>query len=503
MMTPLASRVAARWWARQAQPAGDLAGVRTFVSEKPAKGIQDSLGDTTTHPPGETPKSDRDRAKPQRTDTRENLERHPPGNGSFNTPGMAAPSGNPRPTVTPRTTGVPGEQYGHPSKDGISPRRTATIPPYSDRQHEQKGEAKRYYKQYYRQNKGEIRMEAERHYKKVRHSPSFKKERKQRRDPKTEKKFRRIPSGGYTTQAERSKEYRDKAAAAIARFWHPDLGDGTVLRVEDPWVLVEAEDGTYEIDFMDFVQEAVVDGPESLDAFIALADAGFDNEGPASAARVADFYREVYTKGNNLDPGEGVQDLGAPGPRAPIKKYPDRDDKKPTELMNDLGSVDNNPGSAKVIPEGHGFANKTAMRTAAASRVAMRMAEILQDLDPGIAQKALKIHPKLKRSDPANDMYTFSVPGSAGGSYLVRVKIVRKGNVVDPQKADLLLACTCDFWRWQGPEHHASSQGYLYGATQGTAASPRDKDPKGRHRVCKHARAVLAVVQKWTLGPVR
>lgn len=419
---------------KAAKPAGEYSGIQTFVSEKPSKGIQDLSGDSTSHPPGESPKSDRDRAKPQRTDTKENLERHTPSNTVFNVPGPSDDAGpNPKTNITVRSPGTPGEEYGHPFKENIYPRRTAGLyPPYSDRQHDQRGDAKRYYKRYYRENKSKTKLRAEKRYKKLRHSPSFLRDKERRNNPMYEDRFHRLPAGGVRSPADRSKEYRE--------------------------------------------------------------------EHKVSSQRVAEtFYREVFTKGNNLDPGKGVQDLGRPSQYAPILRYPDTDhnSRSPAESMNNIREVDNNPGSAKVIPDGHGFENKKS-----SSRVAARAAEILRGVDRSVESSAKGLTIRVVSSDPTEGVYRFAVQGSKPSPYEVKVQAsTQSGETFST--ADIRVSCTCDFWRWQGPEHWAKVGGYLLGDPRGTAQRPLEKDPKGRNRVCKHAHSVLSKIQDWWAKPTR
>lgn len=478
------------------QPAGDLAGVRTFVSEKPAKGIQDSSGDTVNHPPGESPKSDRSRAKPQRTDTKENLERQPAGNWSYNAPGPSEPGSK----IHVRTPGTEGEQYGHPYKENVYPRRTEAglYPPFSERERKQQGNAKRYYQRYYRRNKSKVKLRAERRYKKVRKNPTFLRTRDKRQDKDFASRFKRLPSGGYRENADRAKDTRDKdkkATAPIA-FYHPDLGHGTVVLVDNPNLIVDMDGAQYEVDFFDFLTDVVFDGEDSINGFFNLADTVYDPV--ADAARVAGtFYRETFKPGVNMDRAPGAQDMGEPSPTSPTLRYPDTDknDVAPGHLLNDVHDVDNNPGSAKVIPSGHDFVNKEA----SAARVAMRLGDILSGVSPDIRSSAKGLHPHNPKSSA--DHYTFVVPG-AGDTYNVSlgVSTPEGGKFSD---SDFRVACTCEFWRWQGPEHWAKVGGYLYGEPTGKASNPTIKDPKGTNRVCKHALAVLGIVRKWGDNPPR
>ena len=486
-------------------PAGDLAGVHTFVSEKPFKGIYEPLGDTVEHLPGESPKSDRSRAKPQRTDTRENLERHTPANAVFNTPGPSEPGQK----IHVRSPGTPGEDYGHPFKLNIMPRRTeaALYPSYSEKQRSQKGLAKKYYKKYYLRHKSKMKAKAKRKYLRNKNKATFKKEKHRRNSQKYGWRFKRLPAGGYRSNADRARDTRKKkkSTGLSVPFTHPNYGAGNVLDVRDQEVLIEQTDpmggetlGTGTVPFFTFLHGVDFDTEEGLEAFFDLADADFNDEDPddVESLRLATFYRETFRPGDNLDPGDGVRDLGEPSPYSPTLPYPDtdRNNRAPAEMMNNISPTDNNPGSAKVIPSGHGFVNKEA----SAIRVAAKMAEILQGMDPGIQSRSLGINPKLQRSDVGNIIYSFKVPGSKGETYTVKVKgLPPSGSVRTLSKMDLKLSCSCDFWQYQGPEHWAKAGDYLYGKPRGTAAEPGVKDPGGKNRLCKHALATLGIIKKW------
>jgi hypothetical protein len=155
--------------------------------------------------------------------------------------------------------------------------------------------------------------------------------------------------------------------------------------------------------------------------------------------------------------------------------------------------VRDNPGSAKVIPEGHGFVNNTTRvaRLWEQSRVARRIHEILDGCDSDLHVKAAKVSYHPVRLDPERGVWLFNVAGSSGSNYRVRVKAIHKGNTRAVAKMDVKVSCSCPAWRWQGPEHHSTSGDYQYGPLQGTASVPVIKDPLNVHHACKHVVAVL------------
>ncbi len=179
---------------------------------------------------------------------------------------------------------------------------------------------------------------------------------------------------------------------------------------------------------------------------------------------------------------------GSPAPLVPTDRIPGN------SLPGEVNVVWDNPGSAKVIPDGKGFVNKQA----AFNRVALRISEIQEGCDPRVKELSQGLKPQTARFSPKSVMWLFNVPGSKG-DYRVRVKARPKGNTVTISKMDVQVSCTCPYWQWQGPEHWAKASGYLYGRPRGTAAKPGVKDPNGTHRACKHVLAVFDMMKNYTL----
>jgi hypothetical protein len=137
------------------------------------------------------------------------------------------------------------------------------------------------------------------------------------------------------------------------------------------------------------------------------------------------------------------------------------------------------------------------------AKVAKRIAEIHSECPEELHRRARGLDFDVARVDEKNATWLFNVKGKTG-NYRVRLKAVRKGSVKDLSKVDVKVSCSCDFWRYQGPEHWAKVGGYLYGSPRGTATVPSQTDPHGQHRACKHVLAVLSHVTEnhWSV-PVR
>jgi hypothetical protein len=61
-----------------------------------------------------------------------------------------------------------------------------------------------------------------------------------------------------------------------------------------------------------------------------------------------------------------------------------------------------------------------------------------------------------------------------------------EGSWEEDQGPRVKIKCDCAFFRWQGPETHASNGSYLVGTPKGSASSPSIKDPNKKNLTCKH-----------------
>ena len=241
------------------------------------------------------------------------------------------------------------------------------------------------------------------------------------------------------------------------QFPHEDDGEPTPA---DPYMIDPTDD--------DYIY-GTVDLPEDYSVMARVA-----------ARYVADFYRKT-------EPPK--MDAPAYDRASPFLWAENDNSEKKLEKVFAPKVVPNNPGSAKVIPEDSDFVNNKA---------AARISEVLAGTGDAIQAKATSLPVKMKRADPQKRVWLFDVTGSKE-PYRVKVKLLTKGNVVDPNKADVLVTCSCPFWQWQGPEYYAKEKGYLYGKPRGTAARPDMKDPGKQHGACKHVIAVLDRVSGFIL----
>lgn len=132
-------------------------------------------------------------------------------------------------------------------------------------------------------------------------------------------------------------------------------------------------------------------------------------------------------------------------------------------------------------------------------RVAATIDEILKGLSKDVLDRSGDVKVRLKDHPLPFDWDFMATSGDSKYEVSVRALTEEEGKVL-VKNADILVACSCPFWQWQGPEHHAKQGDYLFGKPRGTASKPTEKDPKGGHHVCKHVAKVLDTIRFYVIG---
>ena len=405
-----------------------------------------------------------------------------------------------------RTKGVPGDDSppaNEPAsstpvrRPGLSAATKGPQFPGTHRQHEQGGKAKRYYQKYYRKNRNRIKNRSRRWQRKWKDQMSHKNDQKRRE--KYPSRFKRLEDN-YRDPADRAKDWRNKQnkkatvenGMGVPVQYTPTGAEAYIVGLDDSSVTLHFVD-TPVNDSKSFPLEVLFNNlgfhsDLDIDIVYDQLDRVFDRESEdkVAAMYVADFLYEKRPP--NREPGQTF-DRASPSHHM----WPEHE---PTPGL-DTGTVWDNPGSAKVIPEGHDFENKADRYHKDASRIQ----EIMDRTDRTVHDSSLNVNPKLKRVDKDNRMWAFSVPGSKKGDvYTVRVKASAPADgVTDINKMDIKVSCSCPFWKWQGPEHWASRNEYLYGKPRGTASSPVVRDPNEKHWACKHVLSVLGKMKTFKI----
>jgi hypothetical protein len=198
------------------------------------------------------------------------------------------------------------------------------------------------------------------------------------------------------------------------------------------------------------------------------------------------------TRQDDIDHSEAKPTFRRPGPHVDDNKtkYPYRD------------KIPNRHNAALVEDVVQLYLLRTAhevtVELEAPVRVATKISDIENGLNPKVLDRSQTCTVETKRADPKNLRWIFTV-NCGNGPKMVRLKAERKGNVTALSKMDVTFSCSCKAWRWLGSEYHAKQDQYLDGKPTGTASTPDIKDPARVNRVCKHVAAVIGQSRKWSI----
>lgn len=183
---------------------------------------------------------------------------------------------------------------------------------------------------------------------------------------------------------------------------------------------------------------------------------------------------------------------------SPIHYMSSPDEKKGVPPGNGLPWMgeDSPPATSRVIPYTMTQDLVDNYSKYSNTRKAALISEILSNCGPEVIKGSKKVQFNRTRILPEKGMITYTVKGSKGEIYKIWLKAIRKGNVKAMAKMQVQVSCTCNFFRWSGPEHWAKQNKYLYGKPFGTASKPDMRDPSGKHWVCKHLYAILSEQSK-------
>ena len=496
------AKIVTTYWKGEPDPKAPSQGCYVTAALTPE---EESGWKTFGKPPGDSHEPDSALPSPP------NSRSKPTGKPYFMTPPSSdeAPEGKSLHKDRVRTLGVPGGD-DHPWVDNsnfsggyhqVRPDITASLDtvaamtgpqyPGTHKQKDQLAKAKMYYQKRYRMQKSKIKQRAKHWYSRYHNDSRLKADRKRREEHPDS--YSRKPGGGYHNPKDRSQDYRDKQEKHAGlefvpvRFWLQMTNQwGWFLGADPAFGSVEVEldvGGHKDLSMDQFFDEAVFESDEDIEQVFAYLDDLYDDHDPMSVT-AEEMGVLVRRQEDGVTPPDQRFNRGDELESTWPNKTPAEDfDAYRKEPMD-------NPGPGRMIPNDKDYVNKEASK----------ISEILDSCSSDIHSKSRGIQIKLRRVDPANLMWLFDVVGSKGEIYKVRVKAVPQGkNIRDVNKTDVMVSCSCPYWRWQGPEHHAQQKGYLLGRPVGLATRPDIKDPQGQHGACKHVLACLKRVSTFVL----
>lgn len=128
-------------------------------------------------------------------------------------------------------------------------------------------------------------------------------------------------------------------------------------------------------------------------------------------------------------------------------------------------------------------------------KVAIKLSELVAGTSQAVLGRSAKCSAKLKRADRKNLRWTFDV-NCGNDTHTVKVKAA-DGRATRVGKRDVRVACSCNFWRFSGPDFWAKKGGYLDGDMQSDGSAPTERDPSREHLICKHIAACVPTVSNF------
>jgi len=135
------------------------------------------------------------------------------------------------------------------------------------------------------------------------------------------------------------------------------------------------------------------------------------------------------------------------------------------------------------------------------NKIATKINYLLQNTPQQIRQRAKKLSPKFIRS--RNNRWVYKV-----GDYYIRIKIPKvKAKILKTltnkqserlnkiKNRDILVSCTCNFWRWNGPDYNAVQNDYSERIFS-DLSEPVERDPQRINLICKHVYSTLRQFNK-------
>ena len=125
-------------------------------------------------------------------------------------------------------------------------------------------------------------------------------------------------------------------------------------------------------------------------------------------------------------------------------------------------------------------------------KVAATIDYLLKNTPTSIKSSAKSYEPELIRS--TKNRWVYKV-----GDYAVIIKLVALPKMLDEEdrkqlgkikNRDVLVSCTCRFWKWNGPDFNAFNNGYSERVFS-NLSEPVERDPQNKFLICKHVYSAL------------
>jgi hypothetical protein len=127
------------------------------------------------------------------------------------------------------------------------------------------------------------------------------------------------------------------------------------------------------------------------------------------------------------------------------------------------------------------------------AKIAATISYLLSNTSAEIISRSREYDPVLVRQ--TRDRWVYNVDDKIIRIKLVRIPVRRLtrqqlATLSKIKNRDILVSCSCGFWKWNGPDYNASNQGYSERSFS-DLSEPIERDPQHKFLICKHVYAVL------------
>lgn len=123
------------------------------------------------------------------------------------------------------------------------------------------------------------------------------------------------------------------------------------------------------------------------------------------------------------------------------------------------------------------------------SRVSYTLPSLIRLTSAWSLSRARGCRASLLRREGKYSRYIYWVrcsEATSKGPHLTRIMVISGQEGVPMKDRQIQVSCSCEFWKFWGPDYLAMTKGYLEGRPRSNKAPSGVRDPRREHWICKH-----------------
>lgn len=127
-------------------------------------------------------------------------------------------------------------------------------------------------------------------------------------------------------------------------------------------------------------------------------------------------------------------------------------------------------------------------------KVAVSITELMRATSNFSRKNSPRCNVSLLEVDKKENKWTYNVKcyekNSDPHGHVVNIALEKDPRETDVRRVDVKVSCSCEFWKYWGPDFNANQYKYLEGPQRSDGSSPNVRDPYRKNKVCKHVYSV-------------